>query len=61
MSAFSELDRQIQQIIRVQAINAPIEQVIDDLWLIAQDVAMDDGKKYAAIRNAIAWLEVLRG
>lgn len=43
-----------------QRIDMSMQETIDALWPIAQDVAMENGTQYAAIRNAIAWLEVLR-
>ena len=60
MDALSDLDRTIRRLAHTQAITQPVQETIDALWQIAQDVAMENGAQYAAIRNAIAWLEVLR-
>lgn len=36
------------------------EEVIDQLWLVAQDRAMADGIHYAYIRAAIELIEMMR-
>lgn len=36
------------------------QEVIDRLWLVAQDRALDDGTQYAYIRAGIELIEVLR-
>lgn len=43
-----------------RAIELPVQQVIDELWVMAQTVALDDAKAYRTLRQAIAWLEVMR-
>ena len=36
------------------------QEVIDRLWLVAQDRALDDGIHYAYIRAAIELIEMMR-
>ena len=43
-----------------RAIEIPVQQVIDELWVMAQSVALDDAAAYRTLRQAIAWLEVAR-
>ena len=54
------VSRAIARSAHVQRIDMSMQETIDALWQIAQDVAMENGTQYVAIRNAIAWLEVLR-
>ena len=41
-------------------ITMPVQDTIDRLWTIAQAVALENADQYDTVRNAIAWLEVLR-
>lgn len=40
--------------------NVPADDVIDKLWLMALDVALDDPHAYETLRQAIAHLEQAR-
>ncbi len=63
MSAFSEIDLVTQAIVRkthAEKITLTTQQTIDRLWQIALAVGMEDGEQYQTVRNAIAWLEVMR-
>ena len=40
--------------------NVPVDDVIDKLWLMALDVALDDPHAYETLRQAIAHLEQAR-
>lgn len=55
-----DYNKLLAQMGNVQKIELPVAEVIDRLWLIAQNVAMDDGHYYHTLRQAIAWLEVMR-
>ena len=38
----------------------PVDQIVEGLWPIALDYALEDGDKYAVIRAAITYLEAAR-
>lgn len=63
MSAHSDLDLVSKTIARsahAARIDLTMDQTIDRLWQIALAVGMDDGHQYQTLRNAIAWLELVR-
>ena len=37
-----------------------LDDIIDRLWMVAQDRALDDGTHYQYIRAAIEYMEVIR-
>lgn len=55
-----DYNKLIAQLGNAQAIELPVQDVIDRLWLVAQNVALENGHDYQTIRQAIAWLEVMR-
>jgi hypothetical protein len=54
------VSRAIARSAHAQRIELSIQQTIDRLWERAQIIGLDDGDEYLTLRNAIAWLEVMR-
>lgn len=54
------VSRAIARSAHAQRIELSLQETIDRLWNIALAVGMDDGDQYQTVRNAIAWLEVMR-
>jgi hypothetical protein len=54
------VSRAIARSAHAQRIELSIQQTIDRLWERAQVIGLDDGDEYLTLRNAIAWLEVMR-
>jgi hypothetical protein len=54
------VSRAIARSAHAQRIELSIQQTIDRLWQRAQVIGLDDGDEYLTLRNAIAWLEVMR-
>ena len=38
----------------------PIDELVDQLWSMAHDVALEDGAKYRTLREAIFRIEFMR-
>lgn len=55
-----DYNKLIAQIGNAQALELPVQDVIDRLWVLAQEIALEDGNRYQTLRQAIAWLEVMR-
>jgi len=54
------VSRAIARSAHAQRIELSIQETIDRLWQRAQVIGLDDGYEYLTLRNAIAWLEVMR-
>lgn len=54
------VSRAIARSAHAQRIELSIQQTIDRLWERAQVIGLNDGDEYLTLRNAIAWLEVMR-
>lgn len=54
------VSRAIARTAHSQRATLTMQETVDRLWNLAAEVMLDNGQKYETVRNAIAWLEVLR-